>query len=147
MNRLTIKAQKVRDLARMIPGGVLLAGMVLVLSACQYIPQTADDFKKVADTVPVMLFALMMGSFAHGLIQTRDAKNNGTPMSFLEYWSYGREIIIAIIINLGAFAAALLADQMTLVAAFTLGISGNALADTFKGGRSADLTKPPEARG
>jgi len=122
--------------------------LLLIPAIAIAMPQTPDEWKKAFDTVPYEFFAMLLGLLAHGLIQTRDAKNNGKPMSILDYWSYGREVVISIILSAFAFAGLLIADQITLVGAFTLGVTGNAITDTFtKGGRSEDLTKAPEARG
>lgn len=111
------------------------------------LPQTVDEYKALLGTIPAMFVALLAGSLVYSLVQTRTATLNGKPMGFVEYWTYGREVIIGFIINVGAFIGLLLADQLTLMGAFTLGISGNALADYGKGGRTADLALPPAERG
>lgn len=120
--------------------------MPLILSACT-VPQTADDWKAWLETVPALFGIMLAGSIAHGLIQQRDATNNGTPMSFTEYWSYGREIVIALILNAAAFAVLLLSNQLNFAAAFGIGMGVNAFADSFtKNGRSQALTKPEDQR-
>lgn len=121
--------------------------MPFLLIACTTSPNTAEEWKAWLGTVPALFGVMLAGSVAHGLIQQRDATKNGTPMTFLEYWSYSREILIALVLNGAAFAVLLLADQLNFAAAFGIGMGMNAFADAFtKNGRSQDLIKPEDKR-
>lgn len=110
------------------------------------LPQSPDEYKALLNGIPAMFVAMVLGSVAYGLIQTRQATLSGKPMGFLTFFTYGREVVIGGIINVAAFALLLVADQLTFVGAFTLGITGSALSDFGSGGRSADLAKAPEER-
>jgi hypothetical protein len=130
---------------------MVLAVVVFLLTACAVntlvFPQTSDEWKKFFTTVPIEFVAMVLGTLAHGLIQTKNADSNGTPMTFLEYWSYVRELVIALIVNAAAFVGLLMADQLNISGAFTLGIAGNAAASLLTNGRTKDLVVAPEARG
>jgi len=119
----------------------------LLLLACTTSPSTAEEWKIWLGTVPALFGVMLLGSISHGLLQQKDASNNGTPMSFAEYWSYGREVLRTFITNVLAFAALLYFDQLNFAAAYGIGMGVNAVTDAWtKKGRSQDLFKPEEKR-
>ncbi len=113
---------------------------MLVLAACSGMPNDVTGWKAVFDSVPVMFVCMLIGLLAYGLAQTRGISFSPT-MGLWDYFTYIREAAIGVIVCLGAFVAALLADQMTAVGAFTLGMAGGVASDLGRGGRALDMAK------
>lgn len=114
---------------------------MLVLTACAgELPKDVEDWKTFFDSVPVMFVCLLVGLLAYGLAQTRGITFSPT-MGLFDYFTYIREAAIGIIVCIGAFVAALLADQMTAVGAFTMGLAGGVASDLGKGGRALDQAR------
>lgn len=119
---------------------IVIAASLIILTACAGVPNDVESWKAFFDSVPVMFVCMLVGLLAYGLMQTRGITFDPA-MNLVDYFMYGREALIGVIVVTGAFVAALLADQMTAVGAFTLGMAGGVASDLGRGGRALDMAK------
>ena len=100
---------------------------------------TAEDLKVLLST-PVALFVLMiLGSLISMAKQYRDAKKNGSTITFKEYL-FQVETFIMLGANTAAFIGLIMTDTLNWTGAIAIGYMANSASDgVMSGGRSAAI--------
>lgn len=115
-------------------GGAEAAGM----GAADF--RTAAELKEILQTPAVLYCVMLLGSFANGLKQLRDARLNGGNSSLSSYMAHLPETLATVVTNTLAFALLIVTEQLNFAAALGIGYVANSASDLLRsGGRSASL--------